>query len=625
MVTSAFQHHFCTHRIININNTYHRTTHKTSAFRMMSSTTEEGVGGVGLPPPTTAKKTFNVAIVGGGITGSCAASIFTSFNNQSTSSTSLSLSGATNTKRIEPYINSLVLQELVGKTCTTNDKNDGHHDPTTPLFQVNVDLFDQGRSGVGGRTSHRRRNIIPNNKSSNDNNDDKNNIKLRWDHGCQFFRADTTQFQKVVHNWMAKDMDLVQEWKGQFVSNSKNKDDDNNEFFGLPSKPPFYVGSDGMQSISKGLLDHLQQHDQHQTIDEDTKQPKETSLLNIFTGTRVAKVDRDPISKKWFLYGLDGTSAYHDTTEQKVKELQQPHVKLGSLKPTEEEGYDAVLLTDVSSSSFGTWHRASANVPDEFATKVRERVGARVPLFTAMIAFDSKETNISFDAASFHPHDNDIENSTIWFASKMNSKPMKDSSSNPPLEKECWTIVSTPEYAMRKIEETPMQTKDGEFIPQSKDYLTTIPGPELQKAFIHEITSKDGILGDKALSVEELPEIVYLDAQRWGSAMPSHRHLDESSKTRKIISNVPYDSGRGSLAPTKLESSPKGRSNSDGNDSCDDYDGGISSSSTTTFLCDEDLMLFQAGDMMSTYTPGFEGAAISGIDAAEKILITLSK
>lgn len=74
------------------------------------------------------------------------------------------------------------------------------------------------------------------------------------------------------------------------------------------------------------------------------------------------------------------------------------------------------------------------------------------------------------------------------------------------------------------------------------------------------------------------------------------------SKTRKIICNVPYDSGRGSLAPTKLESSRE-----------------------TTFLCDEDLMLFQAGDMMSTYTPGFEGAAISGIDAAEKILITLRK
>jgi predicted NAD/FAD-dependent oxidoreductase len=50
------------------------------------------------------------------------------------------------------------------------------------------------------------------------------------------------------------------------------------------------------------------------------------------------------------------------------------------------------------------------------------------------------------------------------------------------------------------------------------------------------------------------------------------------------------------LAPTKLEACSYGDDKS--------------------FLMDEELMIFQAGDMMSTYTPGFESAALSGLDAA---------
>ena len=253
------------------------------------------------------------------------------------------------------------------------------------------------------------------------------------------------------------------------------------------------------------------------------------------------------------------------------------------------EGYDGIILTDVS-SSFGKWHRASAGVPEPFAARVRERVGSRVPLFTAMIAFD-KESGIPFDAGTF-------DNSVFWFASKSNSKPGMGMDSNTKEgTKECWTLVSTPEYAMEKISETPMQDpKTGDFIPQSKDYLTTVPGPDLIKAFCKDLTSKKGILGDGALTDTDILDIIQVDAQRWGSAMPFPRHLDETSNTREVLSGVPYDSGRSPLAPTKLEECRHGGAQS--------------------FLMDEELMLFQAGDMMSTYTPGFESAALSGLDAA---------
>eukprot|EP00979_Chaetoceros_neogracilis_P015000 scaffold5222_cov282-Chaetoceros_neogracile.AAC.15 len=421
---------------------------------------------------------------------------------------------------------------------------------------VNVHLFDQGRRGVGGRTSSR---------TSTD-------ASMRWDHGCQFFRADTDQFKELVQHWMAKD--LIQKWEGRFISSPHNKKI-HRDFFGLPSLPPFYVGKDGMQSISQGILEDI--------ITARASDDKDhIHNLNLFTGTRVAHLERDEESKRWKIFGTTGNAAFHDTPEKVVQQSNgndKIKTPLGCA-----EGYDAIILTDVS-SSFGNWHRASAGVPESFAARVRERVGSRVPLFTAMIAFD-KESGIPFDAGTF-------DNSVLWFASKSNSKPGMDTEGM----KECWTLVSTPEYAMEQISETPMQDpKTGDFIPQSEDYLTTVPGPDLIKAFCKDLTSNKGILGEGALSDNDIPNIIQVDAQRWGSAMPCHRHLDDTSKTRKVLSGVPYDSGRSPLAPTKLEACSHGDDKS--------------------FLMDEELMILQAGDMMSTYTPGFESAALSGLDAA---------
>ncbi len=57
-----------------------------------------------------------------------------------------------------------------------------------------------------------------------------------------------------------------------------------------------------------------------------------------------------------------------------------------------------------------------------------------------------------------------------------------------------------------------------------------------------------------------------------------------------------YHSGLHPLAPTRIEEDSK------------------------SFLADDDLALYQAGDMISNHTPGLEGACLSGIDAAEHLL-----
>lgn len=404
---------------------------------------------------------------------------------------------------------------------------------------LTIHLFDQGR-GVGGRTSSRR-----------------HGNEIRFDHGCQFFRADTDRFQTLVNEWI--DKGYVSEWNGDFRSSIKKE----HEFFGLPSTPPFYVPVDGMQTLSTNILTDA----------------SESSEVRIHAGVRVAQLNRDADTKKWKLLGTAGEAAYHDTAEKLQKHSQSNVIG-------EELGYDAVILTDVS-SSFGGWHRASAGVPDSFAEAVRKRVGARVPLFTAMIAFETA-TSIPFDAASFdHP--------VAWFAAKTGSKPGMNT------DYECWTIVSAPNYACHKIEETPMQhPKTGEFIPQSPDYLTTVPGPDLLRAFEEIVCDKAGILGNDALT--NLPKHVFMDAQRWGSALPCHRHLrHESSSTRRVLSGVTYDSGLHPLAPTRMEEEEDSKS----------------------FLANDDLALYQAGDMMSNFTPGMESAALSGIDAAEHVLSQL--
>jgi renalase len=400
---------------------------------------------------------------------------------------------------------------------------------------IKVDLFDQGRSGVGGRTSHRV--VSPQ--------------AMQWDHGCQFFRADTPRFQAMVQDWIKRG--IAAEWTGDFRSDSPGAD-----FFGLPTQPPFYVGVGGMRSIPEQLLKQA------------------GTSVTVFSGHRVATMERR-VDQKWNLFGTTGDAAYHDSSETVARSTQPS--PLGHAA-----GYDAVVLTDVS-SSFDPWHRASAGVPLEFAARVRAAAGARVPLFTCMLAFETP-IPISTSAASFS------KNERLWFAARSRSKAGLSHLVD------CWTLVSTPEFAIQKIKDAPMQDPmTGEFIPQSSDYLTTVPGPELEEAFRQLLVS--GVLG--TVAEEDLPETVYLGAQRWGSAMPAHRDLNEHSLTRQVLSGVAYDSGKGSLAPTTKVTDTR-----------------------HNFIADDDQMLFQAGDMVSMYTPGFEGAALSGIDLGEYLVTLLA-
>ena len=110
---------------------------------------------------------------------------------------------------------------------------------------VRVDLFDQGRRGPGGRASHRHAACAIANGGE---------AGLRFDHGAQFFRADTPRFRERVAEWIERG--FVREWEGTFTSDEHERETaEERGFFGLPSRPPFYVGADGMRSVINGVLE----------------------------------------------------------------------------------------------------------------------------------------------------------------------------------------------------------------------------------------------------------------------------------------------------------------------------------------------------------------------------------
>ena len=156
------------------------------------------------------------------------------------------------------------------------------------------------------------------------------------------------------------------------------------------------------------------------------------------------------------------------------------------------------------SSSFDGWHRASAGLPAHFAARVSGRV--RVPLFSCMVAY-AAALGLPLDGLTFHGGD------TLWFAARSASKPGFPAGGEEAAE--CWSLVSTPGYACREIASTPMQDADGSFVPQSDDYLNSVPGPPLLAAFAEAVAPMLEAAG------RAMPAVAYSQAQRWGSAMPA--------------------------------------------------------------------------------------------------------
>ena len=416
---------------------------------------------------------------------------------------------------------------------------------------ISVTVFDQGRRGPGGRASHRRVAKDGHAVLADDAalaGDDASTFE--FDHGCQFLRADDAAMQELVADWCAQGW--AAPWEGRFgclKGSGAAAGETTGDFFGLPGSPaPVYTGVGGMHRLPRAILAGCKE-----------------GTTSVQRGVRVAGLVQNV--EGWTLLGTEGAAAFHDT----------PEAQAAGVEPSAlAEPFDAVLMTDVS-SSFGGWHRAGAGLPEEFAARVRDRV--RVPLFSCMVAFEAPLT-LPLDGVTV---DGDA---ALWFAARSQSK-----AGMPTGAAECWTLVSTPGFAVAEITETPMQDASGAFVPQSDDYLNTVPGPALLAAFAAAVAPSRG--------GAELPRAVYLQGQRWGSAMPApagvggRDTLGRGDTTSQVLGGE-YESA----VPPLLFEAPAG---------------------SDEFVADDGRRLYYAGDYCSRRNPGFEAAALSGLAAAQHI------
>ena len=395
-----------------------------------------------------------------------------------------------------------------------------------------ITLFDQGR-GLGGRASHRRvddgKVVAPWARSS-----------MAFDHGCQFFQGGDAEFrEKILNSWLKAG--LAAEWRGRFAGAG--------DFFGV-GRETVYVGVGGMHTVTAGAAQQL-----------------ECNHSNFVArrGVRVGAFAR--AGDRWALSGVGGEAAIHDS---KLKSSDVEEARAAAALGE----FDAVIVTDASAAQ-ESWHRASAGLPEAFlamSKRVRDRV--RVAMFTAIVAFEAR-VPVAFDASSF-------QDSTLWFAARTNSKPGFEA-----LEKECWTLVSTPAWAAAEVERVPMRDPaTGAFIPQSPEVLEA-PARALLDAFAAEVGAP-------------LPAHTYLHAQRWGSAFPAPlthgRDADGRSDATKDVLGTAFD------ASSTEQFAGLGGGGAGGEDF---VDGG-------------DLLgLYYAGDFCSPRPPGVVAAALSGKHAAE--------
>ncbi|KAG7351830.1 NADP-binding Rossmann-like domain containing protein [Nitzschia inconspicua] len=444
------------------------------------------------------------------------------------------------------------------------------------LSNCEVHVFDQGRRGPGGRASHRsvsKRNqtVLP---DDDENNDDNSCIgeetTFEFDHGCQFFRADSTDMQtELLQSWLEKGW--AAPWKAKFgclptTTSTSNPSQTSKDFFGIPTiqHRDVYIGVGGMHRLPRKIL--------------------QDSAAIVHSRTRVARVERnDNEAGRWDIHIVTGNAAYHDTKEKEATGVSAVRF---------DKDFDAVIFTDVSSAS-DIWHRASAGIPDEFRHQLPPKV--RIPLFSCMVALEGSSIG---DQIPFDAFTTASSSDVLWFAAKSKSKPGFPSDDN----HECWTLISTPSYAVQQVKETTMRDPvTGEFQPQESDYLNSIPGPALVEAFFDVVRAQ--IATTHSDNKFEPPNIVYLQAQRWGSGLPAPETITTDVQD---ICGTRY----AATLTSSLVYQPPPSAAVVGGDS----------SLVQDFVMDDTLGLYYAGDFCSHRNPGFEAAALSGLNVAKYIL-----
>jgi len=238
--------------------------------------------------------------------------------------------------------------------------------------------------------------------------------------------------------------------------------------------------------------------------------------------------------------------------------------------------------------------------------------------------------------------------SPLWFAARSDSKPGFPSSSNSNnvsvVTAECWTLISTPAFAVNEIQQTAMRDPiTGEFRPQENKYLNSKinggPAHTLKDAFYNIVRCHHNDDDEIELKLEEDP--IYIQGQRWGSGLPiDPRRVDTNNKTpgnenvREICGTKYVANFNGSIVYNSNSTNKSNNGDTDKNtntntntndlvnddDDTQEAEAEAEEVANKNFVADDDLGLYYAGDFCSMLNPGFEAAALSGYDVAQHII-----
>ena len=376
-----------------------------------------------------------------------------------------------------------------------------------------VHLIDQGSRGRGGRASSSR----PTTTTTRD-------PAMVFDHGCQFFTAESPEFRETCAK--LERSGHIARWHGRFGSfdastgtlreKSNNTRDGDVDFFGLLASDEVYVGVPTMRGLCDGLRTLIRDEtvvDMPQCAvtklarfqgdpDANKKHPENTT-------PNTATHRREPPAR-WLATGVDG------------RRLDENHV--GSTERVLGE-FNAVVATDVMLAKTGTpgscsimgdlgdeaegAERDSDAFCGEFANvKSTWRAMAAVApssLFSLMLAIDSPD-DIPFDAVVV------TGSEIIQLLVRDSGKPGREGYfAGDDARGTLWTAVSTKQYAASVVAELPLSV-DGAYNPQTEAYLANVT-PVMEKETIRVLT-------DASLSKMKPARVTHARTQRWGHAFP---------------------------------------------------------------------------------------------------------
>lgn len=157
-------------------------------------------------------------------------------------------------------------------------------------------------------------------------------------------------------------------------------------------------------------------------------------------------------------------------------------------------------------------------------------------------------------------------------------------------------------------------------------YLALVrPAPALLRAFTDHIAvahprrlSPSAADSRTATDAAEAPAWVYLQGQRWGSALPAPAFVGGRDglgvgPATRTVAGVLYESGTPHL---RLDACAQRESPTATTSKAAGGNGGKAAAEARDFIADDSVNLYYAGDFCSHHTPGVEAAVLSGKHAA---------